>query len=184
MLAKSKEREYSYRMNFIKNISDFDDFAVVAHDISALLRMPENHDIAIDFPGSVARYSRDVDEVVAEFQKTQQACRPGVRQQFIAMAGDRAVGMSVIQLAGEVPEGIDASWPNVSGFVCNPYRNQGIGRLSLLARLQVADEQFGGRAWTKVRNDNAFSRRMVTHAGFVPVHDTDGHTVYSYSSMR
>ncbi len=169
-------------MNTVRNISEIDDLQSIACSFAELLDDPSNHDIAIEFPNSAARYSGSPDQVLRNLAETQRACQPSVRQQFVAFSGGRAVGLSVVGFAQEVPDGIDHSWPNVSSFVCNPYRNQGIGRLSLLEQLTAVDTQFNGRAWTAVKKANDFSHRMVTHAGFVMQGEDGDSKIYAYHS--
>ncbi|MDB5716429.1 MAG: hypothetical protein JWO15_3826 [Sphingomonadales bacterium] len=167
-------------MNAIKNFNEIENFTPIAHDLIELLGRVDNQDVAAEFPGSVARYTGNADQVIHNLIETKYACRPGVRQQFIAFAGERAVGISAVRFADEVPSGIEPSWPNVSGFVCSPYRNRGIGRMSLLERLKVVDSQFNGNAWTKVKQSNIHSHRMVTHAGFEVIGEDNDSFVYAY----
>lgn len=171
-------------MHAVKNIAEVDGLVAIATDLAELLARPDNADVAVEFPVTAARYSGDIQEVVRKLQQAQEDCSPGVRQQFIAFAGEQAVGMSVVCFADELPDGIDPSWPNLSGFICNPYRNQGLGRLSLLQRLQTVDEQFGGRAWTRIKKTNVFSNRMVTHAGLSLIGHETHYNVYTYHSEK
>jgi hypothetical protein len=167
-------------MNGVRNLSVVTNLEPVARDLADLLARADNLDIAAEFPGTVARYSGDPHKVLQNLRATQESCQLGVQQQFIAFSGRRAVGMSAVRIADEVPEAVDPSWPNISGFVCNPYRNRGIGRLSLIARLGVVKEQFGGHAWAKVKKTNVVSQRMVTHAGFVEVGEEADSCIYVY----
>lgn len=169
-------------MNTVRSIAEIDDFRNIAWDMSDLLTRPGNADIALEFPKTTSSYTGSIVDVVINLQKAQAECVSGVRQQFIAFAGEYAVGMSVIRFADDLPNGITLDGPNLSGFVCKPYRNRGIGRLSLIERLKVVDEQFDGRAWTKVGKTNEFSNRMVIHAGLDLVGEDAGHFVYSYTA--
>jgi hypothetical protein len=169
-------------MNYIKNLNEITDLQAVAEDIADLLEQTSNADIAVEFPSSVAAYTGDINKVVDNLIAVQGESYPGVRQQFIACSGLRAVGMSVVRFADKVPDGVDIGWPNVSGFVCNPFRGRGIGRLSLMKRLEAIDAQFGGSAWTRIKVHNVHSQQMVEHAGFVQIGmDTEG-LIYTYNS--
>jgi len=167
-------------MNHIETFDDHIDLRVLAHDLSALLIKPENSDIAEEFPGSVSRYTGDIETVRSNLAEALADCKPGIRQQFIAFSGTQSVGMSVIRFADSIPRGIQDTWPNVSGFICHPFRSQGLGGLSLAARLAVVRDQFGGDAWTQVKKTNVPSNRMVSHAGFVKTSETDTHIIYAY----
>lgn len=171
-------------MHAVRNLTEVSDLLPVACDLAELLTRSDNVDIAREFPASVDRYTGDVEAVAYNLEAARDGCEPGVRQQFIAFAGDRAVGMSVVRLIDKVPDVIETGWPNLSGFVCNPFRNRGIGRLSLLERLRVVDEQFGGNAWTKVKKTNPFSNIMVSHAGLELVGVDDVYNIYSYRKER
>jgi hypothetical protein len=173
-----------WSMNTVRNISEVNDLLPVASDFTDLLIRNDNADIALEFPGSVARYSGNVENVLGNLLETREGCVPGIRQQFIAFAGERAVGIAAIRFADDtqLPEGIDSSWPNYSGFVCNPYRNRGLGTLSALEGLRVVDSQFGGKAWTKVKKTNISSHKMVTRAGFVVVGEDADSNLYTYQS--
>lgn len=168
----------------VKNMVDVQGWGLVASDFDSLLSDSSNADIATEFPASVARYTGDIAEVEANLLAAQLDCRPGVRQQFVAFSGVRAVGMSVVRLVDDPPYKIDPAWPNVSVFVCNPYRGQGIGRLSMIAHAGVIADQFGGHAWTRVRTQNAPSRCMVERAGFVPVREDAENIFYTYRSSE
>jgi hypothetical protein len=171
-------------MNVVRNISEIEDFDAIANDFSVLLGDASNTDIVLEFPATVTRYSGDVGEVTRNLVDTKANCQTGVRQQFVAFSGARAVGMSVVRLIDNVPDGVDTTWPNVSGFVCNPYRHQGIGSLSLLTRMSVVDRQFNGNAWTQVKKANVYSHRMVTNAGFLVISENSEHVIYAYRSVR
>lgn len=169
-------------MNHIEALTEQTDLDALALDLSKLLVSPANADIAEEFPSSVARYTGDIETVKSNLSEALEDCKPGVRQQFIAFAGSQAVGMSVIRFTDSTPEGIDNTWPNVSGFICRPFRGLGLGTLSLQTRLLVVKAQFGGNSWTQVKKNNTASNRMVTHAGFVKSSETDGHIIYEYHS--
>jgi RimJ/RimL family protein N-acetyltransferase len=169
-------------MNRIEPLTPNIDLGQLAYDLSSLLTDRSNKDIALEFPASVIRYTGGENHVLANLEETVRDCRPGVRQQFVAYSGERAVGMSVIRFADEVPDSVQDSWPNVSGFICNPFRNQGLGRQSLLKRLEVVEEQFGGHAWTQVKKENAPSNAVVRRCGFLLTGETDGSNIYTFHS--
>jgi hypothetical protein len=169
-------------MNSIKNIAEIEDFHPIARSFAELLVNRDNADIGLEFPATAARYTGDISAIVSRLREAQTDCVPGTRQQFIAFAGENAVGMSVIRFADELPKVIGQNCPNLSGFVCHPYRNRGIGRLSLIERLRVVDEQFDGYAWTKVSKVNEYSNRMVACAGLVLAGEDIDNFVYSYKA--
>jgi len=86
-------------MNYIEELTEQTDLEALARDLSALLAMPANADIADEFPGSVARYTGDLQTVQCNLAETVKNCAPGARQQFIAFSGSKAVGLSVIRFA-------------------------------------------------------------------------------------
>jgi GNAT superfamily N-acetyltransferase len=150
----------------IRPIQDIDSYMATAIDLSSLLQDPANEDIGMHFPGTVSRYSGSFDAVAANLREAADQCETGKREQFIAFSGGVAVGMSIVTNQVESPEGVDDSWPNLSGFVLNPYRNQGIGRLAMEHRIKVVERNFGGHAWTYVRKGNIPAEKIVTGAGF------------------
>jgi GNAT superfamily N-acetyltransferase len=168
------------KMNRIEQLTVHTNLETLARDLSSLLSDPQNEDISLDFPGSVARYNGEFTQVMKNLDDAVADCVPGKRQQFIAYSDTRAVGMSVIRLAHTVPEKINSSWPNVSLLICHPYRRQGIGRLSIEASLRAVDQHFGGVAWTEVRKANVASMQLVNSAGFQPVSETAQKVAYSY----
>lgn len=169
-------------MNHVEQLSPVTDIEAVAIDLSSLLSDPLNADIAVEFPGSVARYTGELEEVVRNLGEAVADCNPGIRQQFVAYSDKRAVGMAVVRFADNVPEGVNSVWPNVSLLICHPYRAQGLGRLSIDASLRAVDQQFGGKAWTEVRKANIASIRLVKSAGFLPINETDEKVAYEYHS--
>lgn len=176
-------------MIHVENIAQVQDFTSVAEDFSQLLVTPDNVDITKEFPGIIDRYANgDLDKVVDRLETVASNCEPGNCQYFIAFAGERAVGLSIVKVSTSVAEDVkdiaDLSTPNLSSFVCNPYRGQGIGRLALRTRLQVVREQFGGQAWTRVEKTNAASNKIVTDAGLMPIGETETAFVYAYNAHQ
>jgi L-amino acid N-acyltransferase YncA len=147
--------------------TDIRDFESVAIDLNDLLLDPTNEDIGLDFKTAKSSYTGDPWRVAEHLAAVQASCELGVKEQFIVFAGPRAVGMSIVTTQTHMPKGVNPKWPNVSGFVCNPYRGHGIGRLSLERLLESVHENFGGHAWTEVRVDNILSQRLVTSAAFI-----------------
>ncbi len=171
-------------MMHARNFSEITDFRNIAMDFTELLSQPDNADIALEFPSTVQKYTGDIDEVASNLLNAQSECIPGERQQFVGFVGERAIGMSVIRFVDEVPDGVESTWPNISGFVCNPYRNNGIAKRGLSEELDVVEEQFGGNAWTRIKKQNAPSRRVATLGGFSLIgEDADG-LIYACSSSK
>ena len=104
----------------------------------------------------------------------------GKRQQFVAFFGEIAVGIFIITLTDDQPSSIEPRISNVSGLVFNPYRRLGIGALSLRTKLLVANEQFGGQAWTRVRRENIPSQNLVRTAGFQYYGEDDKGLLYIF----
>ena len=164
----------------VVSFEHIDDMHSVAEDFSGFLSRADNSDIALDFPGTVRRYSGDVDKAYQELMKTREQCQRGVREQFIVYAGKAAVGLSAIQLVDEPPEGIEPTLPNLSGMIFNPWRGKGLGSLSLRYRLNVVNERFNGQAYSVVRKANAASRRLVESHGLVIVGEDETRYTYLY----
>jgi GNAT superfamily N-acetyltransferase len=150
----------------IQSIQNLESYMPVATDISSLLRHPTNEDIKIHFPGTVDRYTGTLNEVEANLREAADQCEIGTREQFIAFSGEIAIGMSIVTNQIKPPDGIDESWPNLSGFVLNPYRNRGIGRLAMERRIEIVEQNFGGHAWTYVRKGNIPAEKIVSSVGF------------------
>lgn len=164
----------------VVSFEHIDDMHPIAEDFSSFLSQPNNSDIALDFPGTVRRYGSDVDTAYQELMKTREQCQQGVREQFIIYAGERAVGLSAIQLVDEPPEGIEPTIPNLSGMIFNPWRGKGLGSLSLRYRLNVVDERFNGRAYSVVRKANTVSQKLVESNGLVIVGEDESRLTYLY----
>lgn len=167
-------------MTGIVSFENIKDMHSVAEDFSSALSRVDNGDIAKDFPGTVRRYSGDVESVSAELTKTREQCLAGTREQFIVYAGEVAVGLSAIQLVDKPPEGVDANVPNLSGMIFNPWRGKGFGSLSLQYRLDIVDERFGGRAYSLVRKDNIVSQKLVESNGLAVIGEDDTRFIYLY----
>jgi predicted acetyltransferase len=90
----------------------------------------------------------------------------GKREQFIVFSGQKAVGMAIVTNQISAPTEVPEEWPNLSGFILNPYRAHGLGRLSINHRVRVVHEHFGGHAWTYVRKGNIPAEKIVLGAGF------------------
>ncbi len=166
MLSPILPREYIRYMNKILPFSEIKNFKPIAHDLRELLVSPINADLSIEFSGTIARYTGEEDSVLANLEEARELCDQGSREQFIVFAGERAVGMSIITNQIETPGDISKDWPNVSGFICNPYRSRGLGRLSLERRMQVVDAEFNGHAWTYVRTGNTPAENIVLGVEF------------------
>lgn len=150
----------------ITPLQDIDDLKSVALDLSELLASSDNADIKIHFPVTVRRHTGDLAVVHRNLIESAQACEPGRREQFIIFSGVRAVGMSVVTLLPEVPKQVDKTWPNLSGFICQPFRGQGLGRISMERRMIAVRDDFDNHAWTYVRKGNSPAEHLVTDVGF------------------
>lgn len=161
-------------MDNITPINKIADIQQVALDLRRLLLLEENSDIKNDFPSIVKRYTASFDSAVEALNNGRKSFLEGQQEQFIVFSGGAAVGMSIVTNSIETPEGIDPSWPNLSGFIANPYRKRGLGRLSLQRRLQSVRYNFDGHAWTLVRIGNEASERLVSNQGFIRTSTTLG----------
>lgn len=166
MLAKRVSKEHTHLMNRAVPIDKIKDFESTAVDLMDLLQRKDNTDIVKEFPATVAQYTGDKNKVTTNLETTQQYYEIGKREQFIIFAGKRAVGLSTVINNVDTPSGVDPSWPNLSGFICHPFRGQGLGRLSLETRMQVVRHHFGNHAWTLVRRGNIRSEHLVVSVGF------------------
>ncbi len=175
-------------MNRVVPFSEIENFNQIATDMSTLLANGQNQDIADGFPATVARYTTEHEEVIANLETAQSRFEAGKHEQFIIFAGARAVGLSVITSNLDIPEGIDPSWPNISGFICNPFRGQGLGRLSIETRMDFVRQDFNGHAWTFVKDDNVISEHLVLSVGFQKtdrkIEGWDGHHFYLFDEHR
>lgn len=153
----------------------------LAADLSRLLVRPDNADIEYEFRNTYNRYTGDLDKVFDNLTLASADCRPGVRHQWVVFAGETAVGMSVVRLSDETPETIPENYPNVSLFVCEPFRKSKIGTRAVQTCLHTVRLEFGGFAWTVVKHHNKASQRLMLSAGFVPEIIRDIDTVYTYS---
>lgn len=147
-------------------VTDIPDFESVAIDLNDLLQRPDNADLSQDFTGVHTSYTGDIWKVKQKLEAIPLTCTPGVKEQFIIFAGPQAVGMSIVTTITTVPAEVDPTWPNVSGFICNPYRGRGLGLLSIERRMQAVRQNFGNHAWTFVRKGNVPSEKLVARVGF------------------
>jgi predicted acetyltransferase len=175
---------YTKAMNRLLPFQEISSVDSIAEDFNALLALEGNDDIRRDFPATVNRYGNGVEHAVESFEKTRELMRIGGREQFIVMAGARAVGLCLISTQIEQPPGLDTTWPNISGFVMNPFRGQGIGRFSIEERMKVVEQHFDNHAWTFVRDGNAPSEHLVLDVGFQKtdqqVDGWEGHHLYIF----
>jgi RimJ/RimL family protein N-acetyltransferase len=168
----------------IVSFEDIKNIEPIARDFSRSLALPDNADIATEFPGTARRYSGDRENVHAELLKTQEQCQKGIREQFIIFAGQTAVGLSAIQLVDQPPEGIEQTVPNLSGLIFNPWRGKGFGSLSLKYRLDIINERFNGKAYSLVRKDNVISQKLVEASGLTIVGEDESKLTYLYNSKN
>lgn len=171
-------------MNRLVLLTSIELFGEIARDFNELLGRPDNQDIANEFPATVARYGEGASQAVANFEATRELCKIGEREQFIVFSNEKAIGLCMISRQIEAPPSVDITWPNISGFIMNPYRGQGLGRFSIEQRMKVVDQHFGGHAWTLVREGNAPSEHLVTAVGFRKTRRRlgvrKGHNLYLY----
>jgi len=162
------------------------DLNVVSRDFNHLLKRDNNHDIAGEFPNFVKKCVQGEANVRDALSRARESISPGRTEMFIVFSGVYAVGLSVVTNDVEAPRDVgNPDWPNLSGFVCHPFRGRGLGRLSIEKRMEVVDDNFGGKAWTLVRDGNAVSEHLVTSAGFKRVSSDnqkiDNRHLYTYS---
>lgn len=160
------------------NNIDNEQMLEVAKDLTQLLTV-DNGDIETEFPDTFLKYSSSPEQVYENLITVRDRCEEGVRQQFISFLGKKAVGMSIIRITEDTPDIFNYNTPNVSGFVCNPYRNIGIGKLSMRAKFPYLTEQFGGEAWTRIKIVNFPSKKVTQSGGFTLVgSDAEGLLFY------
>ena len=175
-------------MNKVVPFSEIESFDQIATDMSQLFLNGKNPDIIEQFPATVERYTSDHREVVTNLEAAQSRFEIGKHEQFIVFAGERAVGMSVVTNKLEVPEWAKPASPNISYFICNPFRGQGLGRLSLQTQMDVVSRDFDGHAWTFVKDTNAISEHMILGAGFdrieKEIRGWKGHHLYLFDERN
>lgn len=171
-------------MNKLLPFKDINSFTGIAQDFTELLARDDNEDIRNQFPETVGRYGKNVLDAVENFEITKTLIKTGEREQFIVSCGEKAVGLCLISAQIKSPPGIDDSWPNISGFIMNPYRGRGLGRFSIEERMKVVKNNFSNHAWTFVRDDNLISEHLVLSVGFEKtdqqVAGWEGHHLYVY----
>lgn len=171
-------------MNELQPFSSIKSFQQIAEDFNTHLARGDNQDVATEFPATVVRYGSGVDEAVHNLEEARGLYETGSREQFIVLSGKRAVGLCLITNQIDNPPGINDSWPNISGFIMNPFRGRGLGRFSIEERMKVVEENFGNHAWTFVRDGNDHSEHLVMSVGFEKteqaVEGWDGHSLFIY----
>jgi L-amino acid N-acyltransferase YncA len=134
-------------------------------------------DIERDFPHSFERYTGPSADSIANLYETRHSCRKGIKQVFTVWAGQQLVGMSWMATINRWPQYVPDGTPNMSGFILQPWRGQGAGKLSLETRLKESTAHYNGHAWTEVRMHNKVSLRNVESAGFQQMHAFRQHGV-------
>lgn len=165
----------------IKYISEVDDLSTVSTDLNYLLNRRDNRDIAKEFPNLVAGLSGDLNDAHGFLYTMRSQHEPGVHEVFIASTGRRAIGLSVISRQVTPPMDISTEAPNLSGFICIPYRGLGLGRMSLESRMRSVESHFGGIAWTSVHVDNQPSNHLIKSVGFELASRDEDRNIYIYS---
>ena len=188
MLAKAKTSHHNRSMNRIVRLTEIDDFTAPAEDLSTLLKRADNIDVEQEFPPTVARYGGLASQAKANLETAASLYEIGSREQFIVFSGKKAVGMCLITNQIDIPDGINPNVPNISGFVANPFRNKGIGRVSIEERMKVVEKNFNNSAWTFVRDDNVISEHLVLSVGFQKtnreVEGWEGHHLYLFGDAE
>lgn len=156
------------------------DFRPIARDFHELLNLPENADIALDFPESVARYANDLEQSAQELALVADQCEDGAYEQSIIYDGMRAVGLATIQRVDDTPEAVPSGTPNISEFICRPHRGLGLGQLSLRHHLDIIDHRFEGIAFAEVRRENEIPQHIVEKLGLVAVSADKKYIQYLY----
>lgn len=147
-------------------VAEVHNFADQAPGFRSLLLREDNQDIALDFPSTVGIYSGPIDEALVRFERAQAAHSEGWFLQYLIQADEQTVGLAKMRVNPEkTPAGADAAWPNISMFICHPFRGQGLGGLGIRTLLSVAKESYGG-AWTGIRESNTPSRGLAVSVGF------------------
>ena len=157
-----------------------------AHDLSELVRNPDNADLALDFRFEYDAHRSTVEASYAEIYSIAGRHEPGQYEQFFISVQDnhgepissRSIFIGVAALciaeARYVPHMIDAEAPNLALFICKPFRGQGVGSAAVRQLLEVADANFGGAAWTLIRQTNIPSQKAIIGAGFTQVGEDPG----------
>lgn len=175
-------------MNKITPIIDITELGPVAKSLNGLLKRPDNTDIKVEFPLTVTKYGGKVTEAVVNLKKARELYGVSTREQFIVFSGQKAVGMCIITNQLDIPEGLDPSSPNISGFIAHPFRGQGLGRLSIEERLKFVKKDFNNRAWTFVKDGNLPSEHLVTSVGFRKsereIEGWEGHHLYLFGDVE
>jgi hypothetical protein len=160
----------------------------IAVDFNDILSRKDNADIADEFPATVARYGHGVRRAVINLTEASASCVKGERELFLPHLGEQVVGLCIVTKFDEVPDGVDTEWPNLSGFIMNPYRGLGLGRFSLEQRLEVVTNNFGNNAWTLVTEGNEVSEHLVQSVGFRKVPNTKpdekNRLLYTFDASR
>lgn len=153
-------------MNRFTPLTEINSFAEIATDFNDFLPRHDNQDVKLEFPTTVKNYGMGVESAIRNLEEARNLYKTGEREQFIISSGERAVGLCIITSQLKQPLGIDASWPNISGFIVNPFRGRGLGRFSIEERMKVVENNFNNHAWTFVRHGNKRSEHLVLSVGF------------------
>lgn len=167
-------------MEHVESFSDIQDFHPIAVDLAPLLQSKANDDIAPQFPDIISKYAGQIDVAIRNFQEAQGECEPGVQQQSVAHLNRQSVGLGGVKLRFGNPKNVPTICPNMWGFICNPYRGQGIGRLLLAKNLEIVDEQFGGMAWTRITKTDGATIQAVESAGLQRLDEEGAAFIYTY----
>ncbi len=158
-------------MASIESVSNFVDLSLVADSLFRLLNQDNNSDIEKEFPNLSKNLSRSRDTAEYTLKSMCEQNEPGFHELYVISLGHYAVGLSVISRQATIPELASFKAPNLSGFICRPYRGLGLGRLSLESRINAVNERFDGQAWTSVNTKNIPSNHLVQSVGFI-LHST------------
>lgn len=179
---------YSFEMNKITPIIDIAEFGPIARNLNELLKRPDNADIKVEFPLTVTNYGGKISEAIVKLKRARELYVVGTREQFIVFAGQKAVGICIITNQLDIPEGLDLTSPNISGFIAHPFRGQGLGRLSIEEQLKFIKKDFNNQAWTFVKDGNLPSEHLVTSVGFQKskreIVGWEGHHLYLFGDVE
>tara|TARA_B100002049_G_scaffold196443_1_gene154061 strand:- start:29 stop:544 length:516 start_codon:yes stop_codon:yes gene_type:complete len=154
-------------MNHILPLSEVPNIAQSSSDLAELVSQPINDDLVDDFPKLVSTYRLGSEAAHGHLLHNLPLQNRRSTDVFVVFSGNMAVGLSVISFDVTPPIEIgDLEQPNLSGFICNPFRGKGLGALSLDHRLAIIGEKHGNKAWTLVRHGNHRSMDMLVKRGF------------------
>ena len=152
-----------------------------------LVAHADNQDVRDEYPQATKPYILDIETARAALERTKLLTEPGRRMPYFMFSGKYAVGMAMTaNNIVDAPVGIDPSWPNLSSYICHPFRGLGLGRKAFEAQMRDVLEYFDGHAWSGAADTNAASVHGLEIAGFVRenVPAPEGYGIYTYDHVR